>query len=170
MSNCTFKDPKIALSLIFFFCVNVAILLLTRTAHPSATHTPHSRSTTAQVEAYRPRSRPGLPKRAGSGPHARTSPHARTPRSTEYKRSVQAHTHTARSRCTPYIRPISLRSQADPTCAAPCEATLSSPAHHAASEVEAPPSPITPFVSSCRYFPRSAHSVSVRMTYTAPCT
>ena len=88
----------------------------------------------------------------------------------ESKRSVQAHTHAARSRCTPYIRPISLRPQADPTCAAPCEATLSSPAHHAASEVEAPPSPITPFVSSCRYFPRSAHSVSLRMTYTAPCT
>ena len=51
----------------------------------SATHTPHSRSTTAQVEAYRPRSRPGLPKRAGSGPHARTSPHARTPRSTRVR-------------------------------------------------------------------------------------
>ena len=108
--------------------------------------------------------RPGLPKSA--------SGRVRTQRSREYGRTgvgSGAQTPPARrsQQARTLILSITLQPQADPTCAPPCEATLSTPAHHAASEVEAPPSPITPFVSSCRYFPRSSHSVSLRMTYTA---
>ena len=101
-------------------------------AHPA-------QRTATRVETYRPRSRPGLPKCIGSGPHARTPPHARARRGAESEGRFRR-THAARSRRSPYILPISLHPQAHPTCTPPREATLSSPAHHTASEVEAPPS------------------------------